>query len=85
MTTEQIELTDEFKATISYFVERSETNRTDYILRELIEGSFVDYEFGHLIFPESTNNQTYDEQMDLVVLDAVETEIKRQLLDKFDR
>ena len=86
MTTNSIEITEEFKSTIKYFVDRSDSNRVDYILRELIEQSFVDSEFGHLIYQDSEQETNeYNSEMDCLVLDAVETEIKKQLLEKFDR
>jgi hypothetical protein len=84
MTTNTIELTEEFVSTIRHFVERSETDNVNHIIRDLVEGSYVDDEFGHLIFG-GPNGDVYNESMDEIVLDVIETEIKRQLLQKFDR
>jgi len=78
-----INISDEFKNTIKYFIEHSETKKVNDILRDLIEQSYVDDEFGHLIWPDPEQEQ-YDEEADALVIDAVETEIKNQLLVKFN-
>ncbi len=76
-------LSEEFKNTIRYFVNMSDTRRADHILTALVEQSVIDDEFGHLIYPAG-NDHEYDPKADILVLDAVEDEIKRQLLNKFD-
>lgn len=81
--TNTIEITEEFKATIEHFIARSETDKVNHILSALVEGGYVDDEFGHLIYIEPDN--AYNPEMDNIVLDAVENEIKKQLLKKFDR
>lgn len=83
--TNSIEITEEFKATIKYFIKRSETSRVDHIVRELIEQCVIDEEFGYLIYLETENgNYEYNPDMDERVLSAVENEIKAQLLTKYD-
>ena len=81
----QISISDEFKETIAYLIERSETSRVDHILRNMIEEGYIDDEYGHLIFAGDDEVSEYDVQVDLEVIDAVEDEIKRQLLEKFDK
>ena len=77
-------ISDDFKQTIAHFIEQSETNHVDLILTDLVESGYVDGEFGHLIFSEDKDTPGYNVQTDLVVLDAIEDEIKRQLLVKYN-
>jgi hypothetical protein len=77
-------ITEDFKETIAYFIEKSENTRVDHILRDMIEGGYIDDEFGHLIFAGDSDTTEYNIETDLVVLDAVEDEIKRQLLIKYN-
>lgn len=80
-----IPISEEFKKTINYYIELSETKRVDHIVNSLIEGGVVDREYGHLIFSEGEGESNeYNIDADLLVLDAIEDEIKRQLLKKFD-
>lgn len=82
----QIPISEEFKETIAYFIEKSETNRVDHILRHMIESGYIDEEYGHLIFAgDIDGHPEYDVHTDLIVIDAIEDEIKRQLLEKFDK
>lgn len=76
-----VNITKEFKNTINYVISHSKSKRTDEVLRELIEQSYVDDEFGHLIWPEQ---EQYNEEADALVIDAVETEIKNQLLARIN-
>jgi hypothetical protein len=77
-------ITEDFKETIAYFIEKSETTRVDHILRKMVEGGYVDDQFGHLIFAGDSEVSEYNIEIDLVVLDAIEDEIKRQLLVKYN-
>jgi hypothetical protein len=82
----EILITEEFKKTISQHIEMSESGQPDSILTTLIEQGHIDEEYGHLIFPErDKNNFEYNLKTDLLVLDALEDEIKRQLLTKFNK
>lgn len=81
---EPVIITDDFKETIAYFIEHSESNRVDYILREMVEKGYIDDEYGHIIFAGDSETPEYDVQTDLIVLDAIEDEIKRQLLVKYN-
>jgi hypothetical protein len=78
-----IPISEEFKKTISFYVEACETRRADHIITSLIQEGVVDKEYRDLIFSDGESNG-YDINMDLLVLDAIEDEIKRQLLKKFD-
>lgn len=79
-----ISITDSFKETIAYFVENSESNRVDHILTEMIESGQIDKEYGHIIFAGDSEIEEYNIEVDLIVLDAIEDEIKRQLLVKYN-
>lgn len=81
MKTQEISITEEFKATINYFVNQCDTRRVDHILRTLTEQGMVDDEFGNIIY---TENGDYIEEVDCLVLDTIETEIKNQLVRKFN-
>jgi len=47
---------------------------------ELMELGLIDGEYEHLIFSE----ETYNAEMDQLVADAIEDEVKRQLLLKYN-
>jgi hypothetical protein len=81
---EPITIPDHFKQTIAHVIEQSESSRADHILTTLVESGWVDDEFGHLIFAGDDEVSEYDVQVDLVVLDAIEDEVKRQLLVKYN-
>lgn len=76
-----INLTEEFKEIIAQFVNKCDTRRVDHILYSIINQGWIDEEYAHLIFSEDGE---YNSKMDLIVLDAVEDEIKRQLLIKYN-
>lgn len=78
---ETIIISEDFKEAIANLVEQSESSRADHILRDMVESGCVDDEFGHLIFGEE---EQYNVQADLEVLDAIEDEIKLQLLKKYN-
>lgn len=80
-----IHINEEFKDIIKTCIKHSDTLKVNYILRDLIEGGYIDDEFGHLIFPHDENvDSSYDAEMDAIVLDAIEDEIKLQLLEKLN-
>lgn len=79
-----ITITESFKETIAYFVENSDSNRVDYILTEMVESGQIDKEYGHIIFAGESDIEEYNIEVDLIVLDAIEDEIKRQLLIKYN-
>lgn len=84
MTT-TIEITEEYKAIIKYYVNCSETNKVNDVITEMIQQCTIDEEFGHLIYLETENGDyVYNSDMDERVLEVVENEVKKQLLTKYD-
>ena len=79
-----INISEDFKEVISHFVESSETRRADHILSKMVEQGFVDGEYGHLIFSGDDDYPEYNSHVDIEVLDAIEDEIKKQLLVKYN-
>jgi hypothetical protein len=78
-------ISEEFKQTIAHFIKNSETNHVGHIIADMGEQGFIDGEFGNLIFGEDPHNPDYNVNMDLEVIDAVEDEIKKQLLVKYNK
>lgn len=81
---DQIIISEDFKQVIAHFIKNSDTNHVDHIIADMGEQGFIDGEFGHLIFGTNLDYPEYDIDMDLQVLDAVEDEIKKQLLIKYN-
>jgi len=77
----QINISEEFKKTIKQIINSNEDcKRVDHIMIELMELGLIDGEYEHLIFSE----ETYNAEMDQLVADAIEDEVKRQLLLKYN-
>lgn len=81
---EPIIISEDFKQVIAHFIKNSDSNRVDHIIADMGEQGFIDGEFGHLIFGSDPKQPEYNIDMDLQVLDAVEDEIKKQLLVKYN-
>ena len=83
-----INITECTKLAIKDLIEKFESKRADLILDELLHSGFIDEEYKQYIFnfePEDDPDYiSYDQNGEALVIDAIEDEIKNQLLKKYN-
>lgn len=77
----KIHISNKFRKLIRKVIEKENCSNVNEIMFNLEENGYIIKEFSDIIFP----NKRRDSEAECVLLDEIEDEIKRQLLDKYNK
>lgn len=76
-----IPISDKFKKLIKSLIRKDEFLRVDKVMDFLSDEGHIEKEFSKFFNPEKGE---YDPEMELIIYDEVEDEVKRQLLERLN-